>query len=50
MEVKVGDRILVHGTLETTVEEIVDYFKIYFRDENGRRWYVDTEEEYEILA
>lgn len=50
MEVKVGDRILVHGTLETTVEEIVDHFKIYFRDENGKRWYVDEESDHELLV
>ena len=50
MNIKVGDKILVHGTLETTVEEIINGVKIYFRDENGPRWYVDEESDFEIIG
>jgi len=49
MKAQLGDRIKVHSSLITTVTRI-EGNKLYFNDDDGKEYYVDTDEEYEIIS
>ena len=45
---RVGDKIIVHENLHTVIEEIVGD-KIWFKDEKGKKWYVDKENDFKLI-
>lgn len=49
MNVKVGDTILVHNRLKTKVEEVRGN-KVFFYDDEGKKWHIDTNKEIKLLS